>query len=180
VGFGGSFPVSTAALVLGAALVALPPAAHAAVSFPGAIQEYLDQTGDVPKCPVPCTLCHTREEGGRDFMKDEGFILNLNTQMTPLDETDPASLKFALQGLATRPCRGGAEGTICDSDSDGMPDIEELRRGRDPDGSRDFATCIQYGCGATIAPQRPERTELGPLWLVAAFAAVAAARRARR
>ena len=156
--------------------------ALAVETFPGAIQDYLAATGNrqVPDCAVPCTVCHTREAGGADYMKQEGWIVNLNTQMTPLDTADPASVGFALAALAMNPCRDGSPGTPCDSDSDGMPDVVELRAGRDPDGSRKFDTCIRYGCGATIAPQRRERTQLGALWLVAALGAVAVARRRRR
>jgi hypothetical protein len=172
--------VRTAALVLGVAVVVVTAPLRAAESFPGAVQEYVQKTGGDPKCPVPCTLCHTKEAGGSDFLKETGFLLNLDTRETPLDPADPASVGFALQALAMRPCRDGAPGTLCDSDADGMPDVVELRQGRDPDGSRDFELCIRYGCGATIAPRGHARTEVGPLWLLAALGGVALLRRARR
>jgi hypothetical protein len=170
--------VRTAALAFGVALVVLPSPALAVETFPGAIQDYLAKTGKVPDCAVPCTVCHTREAGGTDYMKEEGWFVNLTAM--PLDTADPASVGFALAALAMSPCRDGSPGNPCDSDGDGVPDVVELHEGRDPDGARAFNTCIRYGCGATIAPQRPERTGLGALSLIAALGAAAVARRARR
>jgi MYXO-CTERM domain-containing protein len=185
-GFFGWSPVRTAAFAVAAAFILAPVPALADPSFPGAIQDWLvKKNGTAPDCPVPCLLCHTTAVGTADsvIQAETGFLSNLETRDTPLDPGAPAGVGFALDRLATKGCRDAdpaAPFTPCDSDGDKVPDIEELRLGRDPDGSRNFDTCVKYGCGATVAPQRSAHTKLAPLWLLAAVGVVAVARRRPR
>jgi hypothetical protein len=176
---------ATSVLALGAALVALPAPAFATKAFPGTIRDYVKKKTDMdPECPVPCKLCHTREEGGLEYMKERGFIRNLDTPATPIDWKFPTTLVFALDGLAMRACfenPNANPSNPCDTDRDGMGDVAELLAGRNPEGPGEFE-CPQYGCGAgSIAPAAPDRRELGALWVFGALGAVALARvRSRR
>jgi hypothetical protein len=173
---------SARAVLLGAALLLIPRAAVAGIGFPGAIQDYLERTGGAPDCAVPCMLCHTRPAGGTDYVKDTGFTKNLREIAGParimIDGLVPKSIELALDAMAKTPCPGTT--APCNSDGEGGTDLAELHAGTDPDGKRNFDDCLKYGCGASIVPSGPERSELGPHWLVIAFGAAAAVRRAPR
>jgi hypothetical protein len=180
-GFGGLgwSPVRTAALVLGVAVVVVTSPAAAGPDFPGAIQDYLARTGGAPDCAVPCTLCHAGPQGGKENVRTVGFTENLRGFGVKVEGLIPVSVVLALEAMARTPCPDGS-GTPCNSDKEGGHDLAELHAGTDPDGRRNFDDCLKYGCGATIAPRGPERTELGPLWLVGALGGAALLRRARR
>jgi hypothetical protein len=167
------------AILLGAAVFSLSGLASASETFPGAVQDYLQKTGSEVDCPVPCTLCHYTPSGGKGTAREEGFTFNLRNTKSFMG-ADPNGMVQALALLERNLACPLAPGAVCDSDGDGMTDVAELRASRDPDGRRDFDDCLKYGCGASLAPSAPERTELAPLWLVAALGGVALLRRARR
>jgi MYXO-CTERM domain-containing protein len=163
--------------------------ALASESFPGAIQEYLLATGAAPVCPPTCTLCHTSPSGGSETIRFAGFTGNIQTQSSlawqnrgempprPLTKLEPSTVGPAIHALETLICFMGDK--LCDSDGDGMPDVEELRRGRDPDGAGLLAECPQYGCGASVAPVASRPYEVPGAWLVAALGALVFVRRRR-
>jgi len=172
------WPVRTApfVLALGAALLALPAPASGMPTFPGIIQEFVS-TDDRLVCPVPCVLCHKSEQANRDNVKEDGFIVNLRRQETPITVENPGLL-FALQAHGKRACATDPMSNPCDTDGDGMSDMAELAAERDPDGSRYFG-CPKYGCGASaVAPAAPPRRELGALWVLGALGGLVVLRRA--
>ena len=143
-------------------LVAAPAAAYP--TFPGAMQERLDLT-----CPPSCLLCHTRLEGGKDYLKDGPeispvrgngvFVQNLRfvgqKLRTPISNDEVAPFEKLLDAYATAPCDGNAGTPPCDSDGDGVSDIAELKENKDPESLRGtLDDCVLYGCGAHIAPRR--------------------------
>jgi hypothetical protein len=111
------------------------------------------------ECPPSCLLCHTRIEGGKDFVKaaDTSFVQNLMfigvQTALPIRSDDPEPFKKLLEKYATEPCAAGAP--PCDSDADGRSDIAELKleEPEDPEGRGKLPSCAQYGCGAHIAPK---------------------------
>lgn len=180
------------ALTAGLLSVGLPAVAAASQTFPGAIQDYLMSTGDAPPCAPTCTLCHASPSGGVETVRSAGFTDNLRGQsavafnmrnrMPPgaLTALDPSTVGPALKALETLDC-ASAPGKVCDSDGDGMPDVAELRAGRNPDGPGDLGECPQYGCGASsekasIVPSSRSR-EVPGAWLVAAVGLLVVARR---
>jgi hypothetical protein len=140
---------------LGLALLFAPAPALAYPTFPGAMQEQLGM-----ECPPSCLVCHTRIEGGKDFVKaaETSFVQNLmfigRQAKLPITSDDPDQFKKLLEKYATEPCAAGAP--PCDSDADGRSDIAELKLNQDPESVRDaLPDCVQYGCGAHIAPKAP-------------------------
>ncbi|HEY8943783.1 MAG TPA: thrombospondin type 3 repeat-containing protein [Polyangiaceae bacterium] len=105
-------------------------------------------------CAPACTLCHTRPEGG---------LLTANTpfgtaaRRARLPCCDPGSLEEVLTRL---------EAERIDSDGDGSPDVEELRAGRDPNGSGETFECLsrpeESGC-RVASGVGVERSELALL-----------------
>jgi hypothetical protein len=168
------------AILVGVLVSSLANVASASPSFPGAVLDYLRKTGSGEvDCAVPCTLCHYTLLGGKGTAREEGFTYNLRN-LYSVKEADPTTIAPALALLERSLDCPLEPGAVCDSDGDGTPDVMELRRSSDPDGSRNFDDCLKYGCGASsVAPRGPERTELGPLWLVATLTGIALLRRAR-
>lgn len=102
------------------ALVGTPRTAAASLSFPSAVQEYCD----LPELP-DCTLCHTVSPGKE------------NTATNPFADMvsaygvvggDLGSLERALVA---------ADGYEVDYDGDGVQDLDELRRGTNPNDGND-------------------------------------------
>ena len=166
----GHFDKNAQLLTVGLAVAASPTVASASQSFPGAIMEYLESTGDAPPCPPTCTLCHASPSGGVETVRSAGFTDNLRGQssvawnarnrMPPgaLTALDPTTVGPALKALETLDC-ASAPGKVCDSDNDMVPDVAELRAGTNPDGPGALGECPQYGCGAkadtaSIVPTR--------------------------
>ena len=59
--------------VVGVGCLSVAERAEAWPTYPGAIATHLNM-----KCPPPCVLCHTRPEGGRDYLQEEGgFYVDL-------------------------------------------------------------------------------------------------------
>jgi hypothetical protein len=130
------------AAALGGAAWSRPAAASP--TYPNLVQQHLS-LGYAP----PCSVCH------------QNGVTGYGTVTTPfgksmrdagLQAEDPAALNAALDQLA-------ANGT--DSDGDGVPDIQELVAGSDPNGPGSLSASRvpnpAYGCGATMAPTRPSR-----------------------
>jgi hypothetical protein len=111
--------------------------AHATPNFPDAVRRIL---GAVQS--PPCSVCHAGGQTGRgtvttpfgQAMRDRGLVA--------YDET---SLQTALTRMET---------DKVDSNGDGVPDVDELRAGKDPNltGS---APELQYGCGVTAGRGHP-------------------------
>jgi hypothetical protein len=139
-----------AALALGFLLSPAPALAYP--SFPGAMQEQLGM-----ECPPSCLLCHTRIEGGKEFVKESetSFVQNLRfigrETGLAIVKDDGDQLKKLLERYGTEPCAPGAP--PCDSDVDGRSDIVELKNNEDPESADKLPACVQYGCGAHIAPK---------------------------
>ena len=188
--------VASVLVVLGAA-----GTASARDTFPGIIQDFTKG-----KCVPECTLCHTRQEGGRDFLKpsdisgvlpDRGgargqgeFFANLiHVNGGTVFPGDEARLRGYLTGLKTKSCNTDASVMPpvgpCDSDGDGLPDVAELTADRNPD-TKDAAgggACPQYGCGANIGTLPRESAATGraaALMALLGAGLVLAARRSRR
>ncbi len=198
--------VRLVACTLAFGVLGLGARAQASPSFPGAIQDYLEKTGAYSACPPPCLLCHTSPQGGASTRKDEGvetrtegalgygvFLANLSQAgkdagIAKIGAGDTASLAAALAALEKNPCDGPPPagvppGPLCDSDSDQLPDVAELRQARDPDvpGEGSLAHCPKYGCGASIAPRPRLPRELdGALFCALGLLAVACRRLSRR
>ena len=176
-----------AAHTLAAALVALPAAASD--TFPARIQQdlHLDKAPD-------CILCHETESGGKNTVKQP---FGLSMRQAGLVAGNLGSLDIALQTL---------EKKETDSDGDGVPDIDELRRGRNPnaqeqivvsdagagaDGGRTITIVevapppskvplLETGCEVTLGARRAGTSGRAVLVLAGALAiAVARARRNR-
>lgn len=144
------------ALALGALLAPAPALAHP--TFPGAMQE---QFLPAMECPPSCLLCHTRIEGGVDFVKDSptSFVQNLiyvGQKAEPqifLNSDNVDQFKKLLVLYGTAPCSEMPGALPCDSDGDGTSDFAELSKNEDPERvGKPLPDCVKYGCGAHIAP----------------------------
>jgi hypothetical protein len=120
------------------------PDAAASPPYPGLIHDHLSLS-----YAPPCSICH------------QNGVTGYGTAITPFGQSmrdqglraeDPGSLATALDQLA-------ANNT--DSDGDGVPDIQELVKGTDPNGPGVLGATrtpqLAYGCGAAITPIRPSR-----------------------
>ncbi|HEY5956105.1 MAG TPA: hypothetical protein VIV60_06115 [Polyangiaceae bacterium] len=120
-------------LVLTAAVLVAPGVVSAKPTFPGRIQNHL---GLAAPPPSDCLLCHGSKQGGGPIVQPFGKAMVAAGLSASSSE---AQLGAALDKLA-------ADNT--DSDADGVPDVDALKAGLDPNPSGDP---IQYGCGQ-IAP----------------------------
>lgn len=112
-------------------------------SSAGAVPEFsgaLDEAAVMP-CPAPCTVCHADSTGGPGTVI-KPFGLELVDR--GLTKDDPDVIASAVRDMRNE---------RIDSDGDGMGDIQELDRGRDPNKPGDESVCgPKYGCGGRIAP----------------------------
>lgn len=130
---------SPLALILTALLVAaLPGVASATPTFPGSIQTDLTLS-----YAPPCTVCHQTLGGGTGTVT-QAFGKSL--RQNGLVSGNTTSLQSALTALET---------AKTDSDCDGMPDVEQLKDGRDPntgeyiDNSGKPTPAVDGGCAGT-------------------------------
>lgn len=119
----------------------LAPMAHASPEYPNVVRDTLD----LP-CPPQCVLCHTSNPGRAGNVR-QGFAATVGI----LRPDDPDTLRKLLRELEQAM-------PAPDTDGDGMPDVDELREGRDPNVSGEGDICaldVRYGCGARVEPQSP-------------------------
>jgi len=163
------FSTSVALLV-----TAAPAVAAASPIFPDAIKADLSLTYDLGT--THCIICHANNNGGMGTVV-QPFGLNMKGANLAEENTD--SLKKALDAL---------EAAHTDSDCNGVPDIEQLKGGQDPntgeyiDGSGKTAMpspgcggTVAFGCGAQLS--RVAGSWQGALALAAVLGAALARRR---
>jgi hypothetical protein len=126
---------------LGVALTSAPPA-HADPGLPQFIEQHLQMP-----CLPQCTICHKDNQGGFGTLRPGKFGANMEMYFG-LNPTDHGTWASALDQ---------SEKAGFDTDKDGMPDIQELRKGDDPnDPSPGASVCsdenLKYGC-LHVAPQ---------------------------
>jgi hypothetical protein len=177
-GVRGAMRFSLGALALGAGL-SVVPAAAASDTYPGKIKSVLKAP-----CAPSCTLCHRTAKGGGPMAKPFGWAIQATGNMV---RDDPDRIPDALKKM---------EGTVCvctfaeepktgkcDCDEDGVPDVDELREGSDPNvyGEGDLCRGPTYGCGARVARGSSDFDWAALLIAGAAAAAlIAGARRSSR
>lgn len=112
-------------------------AAFALPSFPGAIRDELGMD-----CTPPCVACHQTAMGGLGTVGDDSdpprpFGQAMKDRGLTADDSD--SVFAALEQLAA---------DAVDSDEDGVPDVDELAEGGDPNGGEPFCASPgpYYGC----------------------------------
>ena len=146
--------------------------APASPTYPEKLQDLLDMD-----CAPPCTLCHRDFQGGLGTAIQPFGEAMANAGLLPKDDgllkptlavlEDPASTGFACAPDGTAPC---------DSDGDGVGDVDELREGTDPNEADKDLCQVKYGCGARVAPKRNQHDRgtglLGALTAIALWAHV--------
>jgi hypothetical protein len=125
------------------AVLATSASAGAHPSFPGKLQERLDMP-----CVPQCTLCHVDTNGG------------LGTVVTPFGGRMLTAIRQARQQALPKeldlkdsiePAIAGFFSPTANSDNDDMPDLEELREGRNPNQPGAGNLCAIYGCNSARA-----------------------------
>ena len=101
-------------------------------------------------CVPACTLCHNDLVGGKGTVRLDvgGSSFGLEVIGAGVRDKAPDRLPGAIMTIET---------SGVDTDLDMMPDVEELRAGRDPNEPGEGNVCgggPTYGCGARIARGR--------------------------
>jgi MYXO-CTERM domain-containing protein len=176
--------------IVGLAACGWTQPAFAYTELPGYVQNIF-----ALDCAPSCLLCHTRPEGGEEYIKPATgdfpdargygvFVQNLMASYRDIANGLPTQAQFAtaLDAMRVGPCSPISMGAPCDSDGDAKNDVDELASGQDPDdGSKDAPLCIgpRYGCGAHVAPAPPAPATHASAWLAALSVALVLARRLR-
>ncbi|MBX3197397.1 MAG: hypothetical protein KF894_04500 [Labilithrix sp.] len=116
------------ALLSTSLLVASARTARATPNFPDVVASHL-----ALDAAPPCTLCHVGTPARGNVTTPFGATLRSRGAVA----YDEAALRLALDALAAE---------RKDSDGDGVPDIDELRAGDDPNGAPGAVTTPEYGC----------------------------------
>jgi hypothetical protein len=173
---------------VGLVIVALSSAASASPGYPADIKTDLSLSYDLGT--THCTICHSSNTGGIGTVVTP---FGLAMKAAGLHLEDPAALETALMTL---------KAAATDSDCNGIPDIQQLIDGRDPNAPGEYINGVggpelaadpgcagqsippAFGCGAQLAPgaapAEGAATLIGLGALVAAAAGSDARRRRRR
>jgi len=138
------------------------PSALGSPAFPGEVARELDMP-----CVPQCTLCHLDTNGGTGtVVRPFGQAM----MAVGLEGKRPDLIVVVLDTL---------ELASTDSDTDGRPDVEELREGRNPNQAGEGVLCATYGCNTRA--RSPAGSEAATLaFLTAAPFVVSLCRRRRR
>jgi hypothetical protein len=144
------------AAVIGVLAAALCSASVALASdnYPEKLQDELGLA-----CAPQCTICHLSLSGGiGTATKRFALAMQITGELESEHEELIAPALEKIQGaecLYEYPEFGGVpEPGPCDSDKDGVPDVEELKQSRDPNVAGPGLLCgPEYGCGARIEPR---------------------------
>jgi hypothetical protein len=174
-----------AELGFAAAFGTMTSSAWAKSEFPGIVTDTL-KLGCVPTC----LICHTTPSPVDESTATQPFANSLYAARDArgggqINEETLGALLLSLKSPAVCPntadpsCAGGMCTKPCDADGDGMDDIQELEKARNPNNSSTLA-CPEYGCFARVAPKNPSRPVNGTALLVALGVVGMLVRRGRR
>jgi hypothetical protein len=174
---------AAAAFSVAVLAIAVPVRAHP--EYPEVVDATLGLT-----CVPPCTLCHASPQGGG--AASTPFGLNVMAAFAEVGlmsgMIQPNSdLPGALRRIQQAPCPNTTDKScsnpmmcgVCDGDGTGESDVLELQANQNPNNSGSMP-CVEYGCGAHVAPERKSRPLDGTAALFALCAALVLARRFRR
>ena len=132
--------------LISVASVLLPASAQGTQKFPPAIYYYLYPTFKVKPYTPPCSLCHSRGSTGPGTANTPFALSGKARGLLP---GNTPSLDTSLAAM---------DKDEVDSDGDGVPDIQELRDGTDPNTPGDVNLVSESGpnagCGASAKPPR--------------------------
>lgn len=175
---------SGAAVAFAVVALAVPRLARAHEQFPGIVDDTLGLT-----CVPPCTLCHSSPQGGGSADQPFGKNVVAGAKIVMADANAVATvdnLAAILKLIETGPCPNDKDKSCgpmgcgpCDADGTGDTDIKEIQANQNPNNSAALP-CVEYGCGAHVAPERGSRPLDGTAALFALGAALVLARRFRR
>lgn len=169
------------AVAVAAAIVAVTGRAHAYPEFPEIVDETLGLT-----CVPPCTICHLMPTPQLGDSAAQPFADNVRAA-APMGGPTIANLAAILGRLNMAPCPNATDKScsngmcsgVCNADGSGAGDIAELQANQNPNNAGTLP-CVEYGCGARIAPERGTRPIDGTAALFALGAALVLVRRFRR
>ena len=161
------FALRAAAPLVAMILALVAPDARASQRYPNAIERALDTP-----CPPDCTTCHTTRDGGA---LTANTPVGISARRAGLEGGDTSLLLDVLGTLETN-------GT--DSDTDGTPDIDELRAGTNPNALEGKLACwepppAEDGCAMSACSAQRDAHTAWPLLAAVALLGFAAVRRAR-
>jgi hypothetical protein len=159
---------SGSSLLVAAAALLVAASARASESYPETVEGAL-----ATPCPPACTTCHTRPEGGE---LTANTPVGISARRAGLECCNPNLLREVLATLETN---------ATDSDMDGVPDMDELRAGTDPNAAEGKLECYvpppDEGCATSARAARGSGALPWTFGVALALVAGAAARaRGRR
>ncbi len=151
---------------LALAVLLLASRAHASPNYPEAVQGYLGKGASIP----PCTLCHSSDLGGPGTVSTPFGHAVLSHGAS--GKNDVGALRAALAEM---------DSESDDSDCDGVPDLDELRSGGDPNaGPCQGGLTAQTGCALRPAASEPAAVGFVELAVLGVWAGVLRLRAKRR